>query len=78
MKNLLSFVLFFGVFFSSLNLISQDSDAIEEVIVSATKKDASAQDVPITLDVLTSDQIDSLNIDTMRDVAARIPSLTAN
>ena len=78
MKNLLSFVLFFGVFFTSLNLISQDSDAIEEVIVSATKKDASAQDVPITLDVLTSDQIDSLNIDTMRDVAARIPSLTAN
>ena len=78
MKNLLSCVLFFGVFFTSLNLISQDSDGIEEVIVSATKKDASAQDVPITLDVLTSDQIDSLNIDTIRDVAARIPSLTAN
>ena len=60
------------------SLLAQDSDAIEEVIVSATKKDASAQDVPIALDVLTSDQIDSLNIDTMRDVAARIPALSAN
>ena len=61
MKNLLHIVLFFGVIFTPLSLISQDSEGIEEVIVSATKKDASAQDVPITLDVLTSDQIDSLN-----------------
>ena len=78
MKNLLQTSLCMAAILMPLSLLAQDSDAIEEVIVSATKKDASAQDVPIALDVLTSDQIDSLNIDTMRDVAARIPALSAN
>lgn len=61
-----------------LSIAAQESDQIEEVIVNATKKDASAQDVPIALDVITSDQIDALNIDTLRDIAARIPTLTTN
>jgi len=78
MKNLFNLMLFFGVLVTPFSITAQDSEGIEEVIVSATKKDASAQDVPISLDVLTSDQIDSLNIDTMRDVAARIPSLSTN
>ena len=78
MKNLFNLMLFFGVLITPFSITAQDSEGIEEVIVSATKKDASAQDVPISLDVLTSDQIDSLNIDTMRDVAARIPSLSTN
>ena len=78
MKNLLQTSLCMAAILMPFSLLAQDSDAIEEVIVSATKKDASAQDVPIALDVLTSDQIDSLNIDTMRDVAARIPALSAN
>ena len=78
MKNLLQISLCMAAILMPFSLLAQDSDAIEEVIVSATKKDASAQDVAIALDVLTSDQIDSLNIDTMRDVAARIPTLTTN
>ena len=78
MKNLLQTSLCMAAILMPFSLLAQDSDAIEEVIVSATKKDASAQDVPIALDVLTSDQIDSLNIDTMRDVAARIPALSVN
>jgi iron complex outermembrane receptor protein len=78
MKNLLQITICMAAILMPFNLFAQDSDAIEEVIVSATKKDASSQDVPIALDVLTSDQIDSLNIDSMRDVAARIPALSAN
>ena len=73
LKNLLSFGLLIPI-----GLIAQESNQIEEVIVSATKKDASAQDVPISLDVITSDQIDALNVDTLRDIAARIPSLSTN
>ena len=61
-----------------LSIVAQESDQIEEVIVNATKKDASAQDVPIALDVITSEQIDALNIDTLRDIAARIPTLSTN
>ena len=60
MKNLLQTSLCMAAILMPFSLLAQDSDAIEEVIVSATKKDASAQDVPIALDVLTSDQIDSL------------------
>ena len=66
------------VIYAPLNLFAQESDVLEEVIVSATKKDSSAQDVPIALDVITSDQIDSLNIDTLRDIAARLPTLSTN
>jgi len=78
MKNLIQTTLCMAAILMPFSLLAQDSDVIEEVIVSATKKDASSQDVPIALDVLTSDQIDSLNIDTMRDVASRIPALSAN
>ena len=78
MKNLIQTTLCVAAILMPFSLLAQDSDAIEEVIVSATKKDASAQDVAIALDVLTSDQIDSLNIDTMGDIAARIPTLTTN
>ena len=35
----------FGVLFSPLSLISQDSDGIEEVIVSATKTESNVQDL---------------------------------
>jgi outer membrane receptor protein involved in Fe transport len=65
MKNLIQTSLFLATILMPFSLLAQDSDAIEEVIESATKKDASSQDVPIALDVLTSDQIDSLNIDTI-------------
>ncbi|MEL0208760.1 MAG: TonB-dependent receptor plug domain-containing protein, partial [Gammaproteobacteria bacterium] len=78
MNNSMKTMMALSVFFAPLSLISQDSDGIEEVIVSATKKDSSAQDVPIALDVITSDQIDSLNIDTLRDIAARLPTLSTN
>ena len=37
MKNLIKTMMVFGVLLAPLSLISQDSDGIEEVIVSATK-----------------------------------------
>ena len=78
MKNLIQTALCMAAILMPFSLIAQDSEAIEEVIVSATKKDSSAQDVPIALDVITSDQIDALNIDTLRDISARIPTLSTN
>ena len=50
--------MFFGVLFAPLSLISQDSGGIEEVIVSATKTEANAQDIPMVVDVLTASQIE--------------------
>ena len=43
MKNLFNSALFFTILFAPLSLIAQDSDGIEEVIVSATKTEANAQ-----------------------------------
>ena len=53
MKKFFNTILFFGVLFTPFSLISQDSEGIEEVIVSATKTEANAQDIPMVVDVLS-------------------------
>ena len=62
MKNFLICMTFFGVLFIPLSIISQESDGIEEVIVTAEKKEANLQDVPTIIDVLTASQIEDMNI----------------
>ena len=49
-----------SVFLAS-DIISQDS-TVEEVIVTAQKKSENLQNVPITVQNLSSEDIDSLNI----------------
>ena len=78
MKNFFSTVMFFGVLFAPLSLISQDSEGIEEVIVSATKTEANAQDIPMVVDVLTASQIEDMNITTARDIDSALPTLIIN
>ena len=78
MKNFFSTVMFFGVLFAPLSLISQDSGGIEEVIVSATKTEANAQDIPMVVDVLTASQIEDMNITTARDIDSALPTLIIN
>ena len=75
MKNFLISVVFFSVLFSPLSIISQESEGIEEVIVTAEKKESNLQDVPTVIDVLTASQIEDMNITTTRDVDAALPSL---
>ena len=57
MKNFLKPMMFFGVLFIPLSIISQESEGIDEVIVTAEKKEANLQDVPTIIDVLTASQI---------------------
>ena len=78
MKNLFNSALFFGILFAPLSLIAQDSDGIEEVIVSATKTEANAQDIPMVVDVLTATQIEDMNITTARDIDSALPTLIIN
>jgi outer membrane cobalamin receptor len=47
MKNLIQTTLCVAAILMPFSLLAQDSDAIEEVIVTATKTEANAQDVPI-------------------------------
>ena len=47
-----------------------------EIIVSARRRDESVQDVPQTVNVVTSDQIDKLNLRNFTEIASVVPGLT--
>ena len=76
MKKLFLFICIVSV--SSSFVIAQDNLAIEEVIVTAEKREANLQDVPMALDVFTASQIEDQNIDTARDISSYLPSLIVN
>jgi len=76
MKKLFLFICIVSV--SSSFVIAQDNLAIEEVIVTAEKREANLQDVPMALDVFTASQIEDQNIDTVRDISSYLPSLIVN
>ena len=78
MKNFLKPMMFFGVLFIPLSIISQESDGIEEVIVTAEKKETNLQDVPTVIDVITASQIEDMNISSARDIDTALPSLIVN
>jgi outer membrane receptor protein involved in Fe transport len=50
---------------------------IEEVVVTATKREESLQDVPIAVTALTSDAIDDLGIANFSDYVLQLPGVTA-
>ena len=49
---------------------------LEEVIVTAQKREESAQDVPIALSTLTTEQLQSRLITSAKDIAVAVPNLT--
>lgn len=71
---LLVFVSAFSVLFTS-NVFAQSS-LIEEVIVTAQKREESIQDVPIAISALTGNQLDTLNIKGTDDLLKAFPNLS--
>ncbi|MCH9695353.1 MAG: TonB-dependent receptor [Gammaproteobacteria bacterium] len=55
---------------------SGNSLALEEIVVSARKRDESLQEVPIAVDVFTEARLQQLSIDTVSTLARYTPSLT--
>ena len=49
---------------------------LEEIVVTATKKDEMVQDIPSTVNVLTGDRLSQLNIFDFKDVEAMTPGLS--
>ncbi|MBL8271318.1 MAG: hypothetical protein JNL55_33265, partial [Steroidobacter sp.] len=49
---------------------------LEEVIVTAQKRAERLIDVPISLDVLSADQLAERRIETVKDLAYNVPGLT--
>lgn len=50
--------------------------AIEEIVVTARRKDENLQDVPLTVNAVTGDDLADLNIRNMEDVQSIVPGLT--
>lgn len=66
----------------ALNLAStahaQSSDTLDEIIVTARRVEESLQDVPISISVLSTEQIADRNIVVASDLATYTPSLSVN
>ncbi|HXS28266.1 MAG TPA: TonB-dependent receptor [Steroidobacteraceae bacterium] len=54
----------------------QSSDQLQEVVVTARKRSEAVQNVPITEDVFTAQQIESAGIQSPRDFIAMVPNMT--
>ncbi len=54
---------------------AQTAGAIEEIVVSAQRRDENLQDVPITVNVFSSKDINDLAINNARDLVGHTPSL---
>jgi len=53
-----------------------DSDAIEEVVVTARKRNEASTDVPVTMSVFTREDITAAGIEKPADFIARVPNMT--
>jgi iron complex outermembrane recepter protein len=61
---------------SASTAASADNFALEEIVVTARRKDESLQDVPTTINAVTGDEIQKLNITNFRDIASVVPGLS--
>tara|TARA_R110002110_G_scaffold205066_7_gene417136 strand:+ start:275407 stop:277632 length:2226 start_codon:yes stop_codon:yes gene_type:complete len=55
---------------------AQEPLQLEEVVVTATKRSQSMQDVPISISALSQDDLDSLNITNFQDYVMQMPSVS--
>lgn len=56
---------------------AEQTRAIEEIVVTATKRAQPLQDVPIAVQALTEEAMDDLGIDTFEDYLIQLPGVTA-
>ena len=64
-----------GAATGALPVLAQTTD-LEEVVVTARKRDESFRDVPVTMNVLTAETIQQAGIQSTRDYVAMIPNMT--
>ncbi len=57
--------------------VSQAQAQLEEVIVTATKKESSAQDIPIAITALGEDSLQQLGVTNFADYLVQLPGVTA-
>ncbi|MEM1411388.1 MAG: TonB-dependent receptor [Pseudomonadota bacterium] len=62
---------------SAASAASESARAIEEIIVTATKRSASLQDVPVSVQALTEDTLDDFGVASFEDYLIQLPGVTA-
>jgi outer membrane receptor protein involved in Fe transport len=55
---------------------ASDTSGIEEIVVTAQRRNESLQDVPITIQAITGEQLKSLNVTTIDDLLKYTPNVT--
>ena len=76
MRRILTYILATPIIFlgaASINISAQQE--IEEIVVSATKRDESLQDVNIAVNAFNNEDLNQLNWDDITNVAAQSPNV---
>ena len=66
-----------AVLMASPSIIAQEDRKIEKVIVTAQKKSENLQDVPISVNTLSNEDLNNLNIKDFSDYVLQLPSVSA-
>ena len=76
-KSKVSEAVFLAISASAISATAQAQSAIEEVVVTATKREESLQDVPIAVTALTGQALEELGITNFSDYVMQLPGVTA-
>jgi len=55
--------------------IAQDEDGIEEIVITATRRETDVQDVPLAVTALTGESLENQNIENLEDLTGVIPNV---
>ena len=67
-----------GIGVSNANNLNAQDDNVEEVIVTASKKEQSVQDIAMSVQAITSAELEKKNIKNLEDIANLSPAVTFN
>ena len=78
-RNAMSYLgaLSIGLGFSQTDSAFAEED-VEEVVVTASKREANLQDLPMAVQAITSEELEAKNISDFNDIANLVPSITVD
>ena len=78
-RNAMSYLgaLSIGLGFSQTDSVFAEED-VEEVVVTASKREANLQDLPMAVQAITSEELEAKNISDFNDIANLVPSITVD
>lgn len=75
-KSRVSFLISIFAFVASINVTTAATVELEEIVVTAQKREQSLRDIPISIDVFNSDQLADLGANDLADMESFVPNLS--